>query len=114
MINTRKFGIEIEFVNANRETLAQKLVANGIPCFYEGYNHTTRGHWKIVTDATVRGGYELVSPPLQGEAGLLEVKKVLAINTIFSVDINSIKNILRTPGNEDMYLNAKETQIWTW
>jgi len=79
MINTRKFGIEIEFVNANRETLAEKLVANGIPCFYEGYNHTTRGHWKIVTDATVRGGYELVSPPLQGEAGLLEVKKVLAI-----------------------------------
>ena len=79
MINTRKFGIEIEFVNANRETLAQKLVANGIPCFYEGYNHTTRGHWKIVTDATVRGGYELVSPPLQGEAGLLEVKNVLNI-----------------------------------
>ena len=79
MINTRKFGVEIEFVNANRETLAQKLVANGIPCFYEGYNHTTRGHWKIVTDATVRGGYELVSPPLQGEAGLLEVKKVLSI-----------------------------------
>ena len=76
---SRKFGIEIEFINADRTVLVNALRAEGISCAYEGYNHTTRNHWKIVTDATVAGGYELVSPPLQGEEGLLEVKRVLTI-----------------------------------
>ena len=78
MIN-RKFGIEIEFVNADRNTLISNLRTANIEVEYEGYTHRTTNHWKIVTDATVRGGYELVSPPLSGEAGLAEVKKVLNI-----------------------------------
>ena len=78
MIN-RKFGIEIEFVNEDRNTLIRNLRTANIEVEYEGYTHRTTNHWKIVTDATVRGGYELVSPPLQGEQGLAEVKKVLNI-----------------------------------
>jgi len=40
-----------------------------------------------------------------------EPNNLKAINTIFSVDINSIKNILRTPGNEDMYLKTSDLNI---
>lgn len=79
MINDRKFGIEIEFINADKDVLIRNLRNANIEVEYEGYSHRTTSHWKIVTDATVAGGYELVSPPMQGEGGLLQVKKVLTI-----------------------------------
>lgn len=74
----RKFGIEIEVVNLDRETLTRKLREQNIDCYFEGYTHRVTSHWKIVTDASVSGGYELVSPVLFGEEGLATVKKVLS------------------------------------
>ena len=71
----RRFGIEIEVVNTNRQKLVTAMREQGLSCEYEGYNHRTTSHWKIVTDASVRGGYELVSPILEGEEGLLAIKK---------------------------------------
>lgn len=73
----RKFGIEIEVVNLDRETLTRKLREQNVDCYFEGYTHRVTSHWKIVTDASVSGGYELVSPILFGEEGLATVKKVL-------------------------------------
>jgi len=72
----RRYGLEIEIVNIDRERLLSNLNQAGIECYYEGYNHQTRPHWKIVTDASVHNGYELVSPILEGEEGLLTIKKV--------------------------------------
>ena len=72
----RKYGLEIEIVNVDRERLLSNLNQAGIECYYEGYNHQTRPHWKIVTDASVSNGYELVSPILEGDEGLLTIKKV--------------------------------------
>lgn len=86
----RTFGVEIEFFtlkNAFRGEGAQEVARiisqTGINCSYEGYNHTTRSTWKIVTDGSVSGnGLELVSPPLKGIAGLNELRRVLeALNT---------------------------------
>ena len=71
----RRFGIEIEVVNTDRQKLVSAMREQGLSCEYEGYTHQTTSHWKIVTDASVRGGYELVSPILEGEEGLLAVKK---------------------------------------
>ena len=42
-----------------------------------GYTHSVLDQWKVVTDATVAGGCEVVSPPLLGKKGQAEVKKVL-------------------------------------
>ena len=72
----RKFGIELEIVGINREAALRALHAVGINVQAEAYNHTTRGHWKFVSDASVRGGFEVVSPVLQGEAGIKEAMTV--------------------------------------
>jgi len=64
-MSNRKFGLEIEYVRAGNRAVSDALNAAGIECVVEGYNHQTRRHWKIVTDASVAGGYELVSPPLK-------------------------------------------------
>lgn len=71
----RKFGIELEMTGITREQALTALTGVGIEVREEGYNHETRSHWKIVSDASVRGGFELVSPVLRGEAGLEEARK---------------------------------------
>lgn len=73
---SRSFGIELEIVHRNQRQLRDAIRSRGIACEIEGYNHSTRRYWKIVSDASVNGGYELVSPVLKGESGLGEVKAV--------------------------------------
>ena len=86
-MSNRKFGLEIEYVRAGNRIVADAVTAAGIPCQVEGYNHQTRRHWKIVTDASVRGGYELVSPPIHfGDEGLAQV--ATALNAAESVGAN--------------------------
>ena len=53
-----------------------KLRRAGIETHAEGYNHATRPHWKIVHDASVPGGCELVSPVLSGEDGIQTARRV--------------------------------------
>lgn len=74
----KKFGIEIEAYNVTRPKLVSALRSLGVAVESESYNHDSRNHWKIVSDASINGqlGFELVSPILQGEAGLEEVAKV--------------------------------------
>ncbi len=62
---TREFGIEIEFkTTKSADQIAAVLTEAGIQTLWEGYNHYTRAYWKIVSDASVPGGWELVSPPM--------------------------------------------------
>ncbi|RPH72690.1 MAG: hypothetical protein EHM78_01965 [Myxococcaceae bacterium] len=75
------FGVELEFVRPAGMTLAtcaRKVTEAGVECHEEGYNHSLRRHWKIVTDQSVGydRGAEAVSPPLQGEAGFQQVRTV--------------------------------------
>lgn len=69
----RTFGLELEFVGDPYD-VRDVLRQFDIDCQYENYNHVTRDYWKIVSDSSC--GYELVSPPLKGEKGIEEVKKV--------------------------------------
>ena len=86
----RKFGIEIEAYNYSRERLACELREAGIEVMVEGYNHTTRPHWKLVTDSSLNGNdtFELVSPILVGEAGLRELEKVCWVLDLCDVKVN--------------------------
>ena len=72
----RKFGIELELVGITREQAGRALSQVGIEVHDEGYNHTTRSYWKMVSDSSVRGGFELVIPVLRGEDGIHEARKV--------------------------------------
>lgn len=79
----RTFGIELEVYGVDRERLLNALRNEGVEVQGEGYNHTTRNHWKIVSDSSIQGGQgnEIVSPVLRGMDGIEQVKKVcIALN----------------------------------
>ncbi|MRM96423.1 amidoligase family protein [Riemerella anatipestifer] len=81
----RTFGIELEIYNVSRETLVNAIQREGINIVSESYNHTTRNHWKIVSDGSVTGshGCEIVSPVLKGMEGMEQIKKVcIALNKV--------------------------------
>lgn len=80
---SRTFGIELEVYGASRDRILTEMRRLGVQVEGESYNHQTRGHWKIVSDASIHGsnGNELVSPVLSGMDGIEQVKRVcLALN----------------------------------
>ena len=79
-ITDRKFGIEIEAFGVSTYRVQDALRAAGLNAEVEGYNHITRSHWKITSDASINGrnAFELVSPILQGQNGLRQLKKACA------------------------------------
>lgn len=84
----RQFGVEIEFV-ADAHQLSQLLIkarAAGLAIEQEGYNHNTRNHWKIVSDASC--GWELVSPILKGRQGLEDLEKACQALNAVGVQVN--------------------------
>lgn len=86
----KKFGIEIEAHGATRSKVLMAIRAAGISIEDESYNHTTRGWWKIVSDSSISGenGFEIVSPILEGEAGLEQLRKVCEALTSVRAKIN--------------------------
>lgn len=80
----RTFGVEIEMTHPNKSqrAIAQLLTGRGIPTSYMGYTHEVISTWKLVDDSSLTGGrykMELVSPILQGQEGIDELRKVLTI-----------------------------------
>lgn len=90
LIFNKKFGIEIEAHGVSRSKVLTAIRAKGVRIEDENYNHTTRGWWKIVSDSSINGdnGFEIVSPILEGEAGLEELKKVCEALTEVRAKIN--------------------------
>lgn len=74
----RTFGVEIECYqprDMSRQELAGEIARRtGIQITAEGYSRRTRNYWKIITDATVMGGVEIVSPILAGVIGLEQIE----------------------------------------
>lgn len=77
-MTNRTFGIEIEAKGLTIYRAAQAIAATGLACQAEDYNHQTRTGWKVITDASVPGGFEAVSPVLSGEDGISQVRTVAA------------------------------------
>jgi hypothetical protein len=82
--HSRRFGVEMEVHTRLSDTNLARAITIGFErdginqtCNAEGYHHTTRNHWKIVSDSslTVRG-WEIVSPPLKGYNGRKEIESV--------------------------------------
>jgi len=108
---TRSFGVEIEMFNVPRERLITELRAAGIAIEAESYNHTTRAHWKIVSDGSVRGNdaLELVSPVLRGEDGLEQLRKVCATLKRLNAKINKSCGLHIHFGTDDFRDDAR---VW--
>ncbi len=86
----RQFGVEIEAYGIDKSRLAELIRNAGVECHVEGYNHSTRRHWKIVTDGSLDGvnAFEIVSPILEGIAGIEELQKVCEVLETSRVKIN--------------------------
>lgn len=87
---TGKFGIELECFNATQNQVAQALInvgINAITSFYSGSNY---GVWQIKTDGSIQGvnGFEVVSPILEGEAGIAEARKVCEVLVAIGAQVN--------------------------
>lgn len=89
----RKFGVEIEAVGVEASRVAQALRSAGIEAQVQSYNHTTQACWKLVHDGSLydeRTSYtfELVSPPLAGEAGFEQLRTVSRVLAELGVRVN--------------------------
>mgnify|MGYP003110074313 FL=1 len=89
-ITDRKFGIEIEAFGVSTYRVQDALRAAGLNAEVEGYNHITRSHWKITSDASINGrnAFELVSPILQGQNGLRQLKKACKVLNDLGAQVN--------------------------
>ena len=105
----RRFGIEIEAYNCDKQRLARELSEAGIDVAVEGYNHDTRNHWKLVSDGSLSGNdtFELVSPILEGEAGLQELQKVCWVLDYCDVKVNNSCGL-------HIHMDAADFTIETW
>lgn len=86
-----KFGIELECYNVSRNTVATALVNAGLSATIAGYAGNDYSKWQVKTDGSINGteGFEVVSPVLEGEAGLSEVRKVCAVLNSLDAKVNS-------------------------
>lgn len=105
----RRCGIEIEAYNCDKHHLARELREAGIDVAVEGYNHDTRNHWKLVTDSSLTGNntFELVSPILEGEAGLQELQKVCWVLDFCDAKVNDSCGL-------HIHMDAANFTIETW
>lgn len=86
-----KFGVEIEAYGVYGDRIREACVIQGVKVVNERYNHQTQRYWKIVPDSSIYGyqPFEIVSPPLKGEAGLKRVEKVCNILESLGASTNS-------------------------
>ncbi|QLH52760.1 MAG: hypothetical protein CH6_0057 [Candidatus Kapaibacterium sp.] len=86
----RTFGVEIEAYGVPVDIVLAKLREAGINVNAESYNHIDRDYWKIVSDSSIQGtnSFELVSPPLRGEQGLEELRKVCEVLVRVKAKVN--------------------------
>lgn len=91
-IHTKTFGVEIECLvpHHTRADVAAALTNAGVASYDAGYSHVISNQWKVVTDGSVQGNgaMEIVSVPLQGEAGFAQVEVVCAVLARLGAQVN--------------------------
>ncbi|MBC6698871.1 amidoligase family protein [Hymenobacter sp. BT190] len=110
---TRTFGVEIEAFGVTRADLLAELRAQGLEAEGESYNHNTRPHWKIVSDASVTGpnGFELVSPVLQGYEGLEDLARACRALKICGAQVNNSCGLHVHLGTRDLSVDNMKNLV---
>lgn len=80
VIAPRKFGVEIEVYGCSRDLVQGALDRGGLSVVSLNQHRSSGTTWRIVNDSSISpSGFEVVSPILQGEDGIAEVRKVCKI-----------------------------------
>lgn len=87
---TGKFGVELECFNVPNQTVVDALNNAGIPAIRAGYSGNDYTKFQIKHDGSIQGsnGFEVVSPILEGEAGIATIRKVCEIITALGAQVN--------------------------
>lgn len=86
----RTFGVELEIVGIGTRRAAAALAANGLSAYSAGYSHkVSTTDWKSVTDASVSGGCEAVSPILRGADGFSQLETATLALLANGADVDS-------------------------
>tara|TARA_R110000764_G_scaffold48484_1_gene107637 strand:+ start:61 stop:1170 length:1110 start_codon:yes stop_codon:yes gene_type:complete len=97
MDNERTIGLELEcFIDRSQyqSFIEDCNNSNRLTIRDESYNHNTRGHWKIVHDASLGNrnsdmrGIEIVSPPLKAKDLFLQLNVLLEILNSYNSEVN--------------------------
>jgi hypothetical protein len=86
--NDFTFGVELEFVGITIDAAVRAINAAGIAAEYAA-PHARSSSWTVCRDGSVSGGGEVVSPILQGSAGLDALRKVCDALTAAGADANT-------------------------
>ena len=86
-----KFGIELECYGVIRVDVANAFRAEGLEAEVSNYAGSNYSVWQIKTDGSINGSlpFEVVSPVLQGESGIEQVRKVCAILNRLGAQVNT-------------------------
>jgi hypothetical protein len=113
--NSLTFGVEIEILmtqGLSQELIETALRDDGINATIERYNHQTRQHWKIITDASC--GWEIVSPILSGEQGLNELRKVCETLTRIGCKVDKTCGLHVHVGADALGVDRVKSTIKRW
>lgn len=97
MNNSRTIGLELEcFIDREQydSFIEDCNNSNILSIQSEGYNHSTRNHWKIVSDASLGNrnrdmrGIEIVSPPLVASDLFNQLNTLLEILNSYNSEVN--------------------------
>jgi hypothetical protein len=113
--NSLTFGVEIEILmtqGLSQELIETALRDDGINATIERYNHQTRQHWKIITDASC--GWEIVSPILSGEQGLNELRKVCETLTRIGCKVDKTCGLHVHIGADALGVDRVKSTIKRW
>jgi len=86
-----KFGVELECFNVERSVVVGALNMAGFRATQSEYRGDNYSVWQIKQDGSIQGrnAFEVVSPILQGEDGIQEVRKVCEILTALGAEVNT-------------------------
>lgn len=89
MMNS-KFGVELECFNVPMDTVVNALNMAGIPTVRTHYSGNDYTKFQIKHDGSIQGtnGFEMVSPILEGEAGIATIRKACEIITALGAQVN--------------------------
>lgn len=73
---SRNYGVEIECINITERQALDVLTRAGVNVTSSGYHRADYSKWNVSPDASVSNGCEIISPILNGEAGLEQIKLV--------------------------------------
>ena len=90
----RKFGVELETASPSEKVLTDAVrlaKASGLNIENTHYNHNTTPYWKVLTDASLSGGFcrEVVSPAFDTEDGFRQVQVLASTFVTLGVKVNN-------------------------